>query len=193
MASFAKNTWKWPAAHFPNNQLITRHTLYLLLPLMWHALTFIKNFNCHLLPQPKSVLHFPALLEGGGGGGAGVRTRNWTCISRDFSPVTRNPQEYTHTHTQQPQSNGLKIRTGCNPPPSPSTCHLAIFPRCASENLWYASANILHDDTWQLFCFSPQHKWKNPRGVCNFPFSYFPPPLPSHMLDLMNVLPQSSA
>lgn len=105
-----------------------------------HALTFIKNSNCHLLhclnsctwPQnnTQSNIHKPHFPP----------------------PHSKHPNHNSnieHTHTKE-KSNNPKFAKLANDvgegvfstPRQPfAVCHLPIF-RCASENLWYALPTI---------------------------------------------------
>lgn len=147
-----------------------------------------QKFQLSFIASTGVCFAFSSTVRGGAGGGGGGRTRNWTCISLDFSPVTRYPQEYTHT---QPQPNSLKIR---NPPP-PSAHRLAT---------WQFSLDAqvkIFDTPLQIFCTTtrdncsvfPRTQVEKPARGLQFPFFLHTPHPSPFQLDLTNVLPQSSA
>lgn len=151
---------------------------------MPHALTFIKNFNCHLLHSPSGCLN------------SCTWPQNNTQLNI-HKPQLQHPPEGTNTKEKPNNPKFAKLATlrggGAGFPTLDrqmplATCHLPIF-RCASENPWYALPTIFQaensnapkgdDDTWQLFCFfthqlNPPPRSQALRKVCNFPFSTMP-------------------
>lgn len=161
--------------HFPNNQLITRHTPgHSPAPFgtRWHLSRISTVIYC-LSPSVFCIFQHSQSWQ--------TNTQLNMHKPRLFSPSPPPPAR-VHNEWQQPRPNrrknsqAWKWHMGCNPPPRGN------FPILKWKSL-IRLANILHD-TWQLFCFSRDTSEK-PRGVFHFPHA--------HMLDLTNVLPQSSA
>lgn len=139
-----RNTCKWPAAterRFSTYSIfqtinLLRATPPATPPPRLARVDIYQKFQLSFIASARVCFAFSST------GRAGRRTRNWTCISLDFSlPHPRHPQEYTTSGN----SLGLideKIRKPENGTWG-ATLPLAAIFRCSSENLWYAL---------QIFC-----------------------------------------